>query len=1204
MAKGYNLEQTGPQVQEAINKSLNLTTATQSKEGLMSAQDKQKLDSLDSELAGKVDKVQGKGLSTNDYDNTEKGKVASAYQKPVNGIPASDLADGVIPDTSQFITKTVNDLANYYLKTETYSRSETYTKSEVNALIALIKQFTYQVVSELPEASESTMHKLYLVPSADPQTQNVKDEYITVRSGSEGAYTYAWEQIGSTAINLSGYVTTEALNAALANYTTTANLTTLLAEKQDVIPDLSTIRSGANAGATAYQKPASGIPASDLAEGVIPEAQTDLVKYSTQSLTDAQKMQARTNIGAASEEELDAISRGEYVEAWDGVSEPVVAGIPSGVLVEYNSQTYTGTLAASNDTLGKIYLVATGTSNEYNRYRTSRSGVEGSYTYSWVPFGSTQIDLANCATKEELSQLQQEVTADISQLGNEVNYNEVNTRYNYIPGLYAGYSPKKLIRDTIHGLSEPIIVNKGDDIVWSCGTAELFTMCLFCYDEFGNKVDDWTNNTSSGIRVISDIMSAGTQNRYILRASFLLANASSAYVEVNGVRVWEPGVLFDAENKFNSLQDSVTQLNEDVSLLNETSDTQVVKLTGNANTFVSKTITLQKGRYIVFFGGTWGKTAIGSGGALFEIEVDGKFVVRCNVANASELQDCYFIEFDNEVSAIVGVRADSGNKVSIYFQNLTSVSRYLLHNNFQTSFDKAEGREFLFLGKTFVQADTASNGGVGSTTPLRVSQASLLEVPYPKAKLQFKLPNHIFAKMTFGDYSYQMNNEVSWVSDGQTLEVPEKVLYYRLTFARSSTLVASIGGDVAGSSTLSVDEILAYVNNGEIAISFDNISVFSACATSEQKLKVCMRNYALNYSSDRDKGFNYYPTLLHLTDTHGDAVRIRRALQYAKMLSVETVVLTGDIVCGDTRNDATYLKDIEDEMGIDIYPCVGNHDTYGTAIYDNGGAIGVNPAYRQWNTITKNVLTKPNVVSPAGIAYPTYYHFDNAARKLRFIALNLYEKGRDYTYSGAIYVSQQQINWLIAVLASTPQDYGVFIMMHQPEEGITKDNSYDKFFGVENYNPQTKLTGNPIRKIVDAFIGKTTIADSYTQFVDGISGEQETISYSADFTNVASGVDFIAYLTGHEHFDKIGYVAGATYKQLMLNITCTEAGYGNNYISAANISELPRENGSTQDAITIYVIDRDNKCVRLARLGSVITSTFSERDYLIIPFKD
>ena len=40
-------------------------------------------------------------------------------------------------------------------------------------------------------------------------------------------------KIGDTSIDLSGYVTTQALNAALANYTTTADLNTLLAAKQD-----------------------------------------------------------------------------------------------------------------------------------------------------------------------------------------------------------------------------------------------------------------------------------------------------------------------------------------------------------------------------------------------------------------------------------------------------------------------------------------------------------------------------------------------------------------------------------------------------------------------------------------------------------------------------------------------------------------------------------------------------------------------------------------------------------------------------------------------------------------------------------------------------------------------------------------------------------------------------------------------------------
>ena len=53
----------------------------------------------------------------------------------------------------------------------------------------------------------------------------------------------------------------------LANYDD-AEVRGLIAQKQDVIPDLATIRSGAEKGATAYQKPAEGIPESDMASDV------------------------------------------------------------------------------------------------------------------------------------------------------------------------------------------------------------------------------------------------------------------------------------------------------------------------------------------------------------------------------------------------------------------------------------------------------------------------------------------------------------------------------------------------------------------------------------------------------------------------------------------------------------------------------------------------------------------------------------------------------------------------------------------------------------------------------------------------------------------------------------------------------------------------------------------------------------------------
>lgn len=193
------LEVPGTILQKLDNKYLDLDSAPTSESGKPVTSG-----GVYTALAGKQDTI-------NDLETIRSGAAAgaTAYQKPVTGIPSTDIASGVIPDVSNFITKSVNDLVNYYLKTETY------TQTEVNNLIGAIQQFHYEIAASTSAVTDPQSNVLYLIGP----TGSGADKYEEYVYSSN-----TWVKIGDTSIDLSGYVTTSALNTALADYTPTANL--------------------------------------------------------------------------------------------------------------------------------------------------------------------------------------------------------------------------------------------------------------------------------------------------------------------------------------------------------------------------------------------------------------------------------------------------------------------------------------------------------------------------------------------------------------------------------------------------------------------------------------------------------------------------------------------------------------------------------------------------------------------------------------------------------------------------------------------------------------------------------------------------------------------------------------------------------------------------------------------------------------------
>ena len=118
----------------------------------------------------------------------------------VNGVNIPPDANKNIALT--IMTNSVNDLVNYYKKTETY------TKTEVDNLIDVIGGGKFEVVESLP-TEDINLKAIYLVAKVTSETSNVYDEYVYINS--------AWEKIGDTQIDLSDYITADDLEDALEN---------------------------------------------------------------------------------------------------------------------------------------------------------------------------------------------------------------------------------------------------------------------------------------------------------------------------------------------------------------------------------------------------------------------------------------------------------------------------------------------------------------------------------------------------------------------------------------------------------------------------------------------------------------------------------------------------------------------------------------------------------------------------------------------------------------------------------------------------------------------------------------------------------------------------------------------------------------------------------------------------------------------------
>ena len=382
-------------------------------------------------------------------------------------------------------------------------------------------------------------------------------------------------------------------------------------------------------------------------------------------------------------------------------------------------------------------------------------------------------------------------------------------------------------------------------------------------------------------------------------------------------------------------------------------------------------------------------------------------------------------------------------------------------------------------------------------------------------------------------------------------------------------------------------------------------------------------------------------SLLHISDNHHKNTedisqawgikKLEQVLEDDTANEIALAVHTGDLGSqAATMSQNVILAKMVGELGVlngwnkdnpgkPILFVKGNHDAIDSIRYesdhadgnagDNPGTMETKSTEQYSRVIMGNLVTWGDDFSvtwkngttetkQAGYWYKDVLY---SGVKLRIIGLDEYQRtvgtpaSSDYTnsqYYRKVY-SQEQIDWLIATLKSTPSDAYIILLHHQPvyghhPESVVNNFTHHGIFGQE-YDTDKKYDGDMFTygvetdvtvHIIDAYQRKALWSDSnYPSGAEGV-----TLNIVADFRDTTPA-KFACHLSGHVHGDFCEYVPGYPL-QLSLTVMSDNPRAGRYYESYSDLVRSTDSSDAASYAFNKVTIDADRDVVRVERIGA------------------
>ena len=389
------------------------------------------------------------------------------------------------------------------------------------------------------------------------------------------------------------------------------------------------------------------------------------------------------------------------------------------------------------------------------------------------------------------------------------------------------------------------------------------------------------------------------------------------------------------------------------------------------------------------------------------------------------------------------------------------------------------------------------------------------------------------------------------------------------------------------------------INNPNGIAPSDN--TFFDYVTSDDKTSILAR-YAGSFNLHENLFYNESKNkinIINVTDAHGEFESVELGGMSSRYCGKDIIYInTGDMVKTTPKANNIEDADVEEYMTLakkyGIYHCIGQHEVGFQNIgagYD--GKLKANsfthvevfdkfiePMLPLWNLPDESVMRANKQI---------YYYKDFEQQQIRLFSLYQFnaplvddpsDSSRYKYIRCALWYGQEQINWFVDKLNSTPSGYRVIVMLHEADGKLTDNEGWSNFSrkggSVSATNPI--MSEYPVRDIVDAFIAKSTLVKTY-QGEQSYDLTNDTADYTklqltvnADFSNAKA--EFGVYFVGDAHVDRVGE----------MNSIKNQVGFCTT--SPGSPSDIVIGIGDKSTFVTGFAINKNFKDVYIGRIGA------------------